>query len=162
MIKTKFYSMKKMIAVMGIVLVSTCFVSCKKDAPPVVEDPIVRTDDPPKEMFPESEYALTTETYIEEEDIKSIIKKGRACFWDNYSNTLRDCGDWYLLSAKKYWGIYQGKVYISKSKDWYVIQAEKVLNAQAAVQNKGAAIGQTCNSCEHPFTNYGWISWVQQ
>lgn len=151
--------MKKVFAVMAIL--SLFAQSCKKDAPVAPVETVIYTDTPPRDMFDDGQYLSTYRVYIETADTDSATKKGYGCFYDNNTGQQRDCSQWYLLSAKKYWGIFQGKVYVSKSKNWYVLQANVVLDAENNAKKKGAAIGYTCDGCNHPFNNFGWINGIE-
>jgi hypothetical protein len=150
--------MKNVIASMAILCLFAT--SCKKET--IIVETIVYTDDPPRDMFPANQYAQSYKVYIDNTSIENPETKGWSCFWDQNTGQQRDCSDWYVISAKKFWGFYKGKIYVSASKDWYCIQDRALLQAQTTVRKKDMALGYTCEGCQHPFGNYTWISGIEQ
>jgi len=154
--KLKFNNMKKMIAFLA--MTSLFFVGCKKDAP--IVETIVRTDDPPRDMFETNQYSVTYKVFVEATDVDKAIKQGYYCNYDQNGRPY-DCGDYYKMPAKKYWGFYKGQTYVSQNWNWYILRANTLLDAQNAIRKKDAAIGYWCNGCQNPF-NADYISGIEQ
>jgi hypothetical protein len=153
--------MKKGIQALALaIILAVTVTSCKKDsiAPtPVVESLIVETDAPPAALWANhDDSGFTYLVYIQKEDLAAKNSKGYSCA--QYNN---DCGDWYQFPTKKYFGIYQGKIYISKSKVTVIAIADDILKMQDDIDRKGNSMGNLClgNGCPNPFQAFGTRIW---
>lgn len=140
--------------------------SCKKEVTIVEESSIVFTDDPPKEMFGVNQiYGESYETYITQKQIDDAQNRGYNCisFFDPNTNqySYQQCGNWYIMRTQKFWGMYQNKLYVSKSIQNYVVDPNTFLTAIDVVKRKQTGIGAICNGCQNPFGMRDQITWVK-
>ncbi len=140
------------------------FTSCKKDdVKPKAESLIVETDEPPVELWSNaSQVGFNYRVYIQQEDLDKKIDRGYACYNQQYAG---ECGNWYSFTSKKYFGIYRGKIYISKSKFPMVTNGDELVKIQDDVTRKESAIGNYCNGsgdCGNPFSQFGDRVWLYE
>ncbi len=136
-------------------------VSCTKETFPEPKSNIIFTDDPPTTLFSAgTPYGVTHSSWIDTMTINTAKQQGYHCI--NNNGNSYDCGQWYVVSARKYWGIIGDKIYVSKSKDWYAISPNVFLQALSIVRSKATGIGQLCLwGCQNPLGLPGMITWVQ-
>jgi hypothetical protein len=132
----------------------TLFSSCQKEDE--IIPGIIYTNDPPEEIFGNSIYATTNKCWIEKNDFTISAKNlgwNTNQFWDQERQyyVSYDSGEWYLVPARKYWGIMNGIIYLSESKDWYVMSPQNYLDGWNNVQKKNTIVGYSCTGCQNPF-----------
>ncbi len=128
------------------------FASCsKKEQIIVPESNVKSTDKPPKELFaPGAAYGQTYRVWVDSALVLDAIIMPWQCSWS--SGTPADCGYWYIVPVKKYWGIMNGYTYVSNSIDWIQISPNnEYIQMLDAVKRKGTAIGYLCNNCNGPW-----------
>ncbi|MEI6352338.1 MAG: hypothetical protein WCO35_00135 [Candidatus Nomurabacteria bacterium] len=127
--------MKKVSFFSVLVLAVITFTSCNKTTllPSVVE-----TDNPPKELWAPNQIYLQAYTgYAKSEDLSSQELKGYYAPCQGAQSTFQQ-GYWYLLQVHKYYGIYEGTIYISKERINCAIMGDNLLMVQEAVNRTGA------------------------
>lgn len=136
------------------VLFIAVLTSCEKEDGP--EPGIVYTNNPPEEIFGNNVYANTNKCWLEESDFTISVKDlgwNSSQYYDeqNQKFVYYDSGEWHLVSARKFWGIMNGIIYLSESKDWYVMSPQNYLDGWNVIQKKGTLMGYICNNCQNPF-----------
>ncbi len=152
--------MKKVI--FGMLLIVIAFsTACKKDVP-VSPEPIIYTDSPPASLFaPGAPYGITYNCWVDNKSISAAKIQNYLCNYDYYSGTWYDCGNWFLLPVKKYWGIIDNVIYVSNTQDWHSISPNTFIQASDVVKRKSTGVGQICNGCPNPLGAPGMVSYVQ-
>lgn len=136
------------------VLFIVVFTSCEKKEE--LKPGIVYTNNPPEKIFGNNVYASVNKCWLEESDFtisaKNLGWKSNQ-YWDEQGQKFvyYDSGEWHLVLARKFWGIMGGIIYLSESKDWYVMSPQNYLNGWNMVQEKGTIIGYSCTGCQNPF-----------
>lgn len=155
--------MKKIFAFLGIIALSV-FTSCTKEI--IKEEPaVVYTDDPPKEIWGINQvYKQTNQGLLTAKEIAEAQNRGYNCsqWYDQNTGQWQtyDCGNYYLISVYDYYGLYKGKIYVSRSKKTVSIFGTLLLNAQETVKAKDAAIVDQCSQCWNPVGAQVTITYV--
>ena len=141
-----------LLLVLGVMVLSILLDSCQKYES--LEPGIVYTDYPPESLF-QNGYAESYRLWIEKSDYSNTKDRGQGCltYYDNNTgNTITSqCGVWKLLPAKKFWGIKDGIMYISKSQDWYLLSPELYYNSRDLIEKRGTLVGYMCINCDTPW-----------
>lgn len=135
-------------------IITLSFSSCEKDEE--LKPGIVYTNNPPEEIFGDNVYANTNKCWLETTDLTASAKNlgwNENQYYDEYNQRFvsYDSGDWYLVPARKFWGIMNGIIYLSESQDWYVINPQNYLEGWNNVKIKKTIIGYICTGCQNPF-----------
>ena len=151
---------------MFIAIVALASTSCNKTGTEVKQvaiETVSYTDDPPKELFGVNEtYATARTAYLTDTSITNAEYKGERC--NGYDPTTGQCQDrdfWYLVPARKFWGIYKAKIYISISKDWYGVRVSTLEQGKEKIKRTGSATAWICRQCQNPFGTDNYISGIQ-
>ncbi|HSE56545.1 MAG TPA: hypothetical protein VLB02_00435 [Candidatus Paceibacterota bacterium] len=156
--------MKKLIllAMVFIASLTSCHKEISEPTPPI-QSGIVKTDNPPASLFSSTPYGNTRYCWIDSGSINQSRAQGQGdlCSWDNYSGTWYDCGLWQLMPVRKYWGIINGVIYLSESKDWYAISPNIFLKAYKIVQSRKTGIGELYAGYQNPIGTPFTIGHVQ-
>lgn len=139
-------------------------ISCQEDELPSIVPGIIYTNDPPEELFSDDPlYANTRQCWLEFSDFenaKSLGYNSNSYYseedesWEYYNS-----GEWYQISARKFWGICDGLIYLSESKDWYIINPNNFIDGKNLIKDRKTLIGHICNGCRNPFdSNMGTIN----
>lgn len=150
--------MKKLVFFFAMIIaLSFFFSSCQEDELPTLVPGIVYTNDPPEELFSDAQlYANSYECWLETADFikaKSLGFNNNSYYSDeNQSWSYYDSGEWYQISGRKFWGIIDGIIYLSESKDWYIIRPEDFVYGKRLIQDRKTMIAYICNGCENPFS----------
>lgn len=113
--------------------------SCTKEI--IADEAIIYTDEPPKELWGLNEiYKETDKGFLSITETETAENKGYGCnVWFDQNTgeaTYYQCGKWYLIPFKKYWGIKDGKLYVSKSTEMAAIFGETLLDVQDNIKRK--------------------------
>lgn len=139
-----------LLALVAIVVLSMTFGSCTKDESFQTLDSILRTDNPPADMF-ESDYNYGEYYYvfIENDDIQNIklygnVQVGTESHFDMNTGafvTNNFYQEFYKISAKKYFGLYKkGQTVVSVSTDFYLIPAYELEQVRILIKRKDATV----------------------
>lgn len=151
----------KRIFFLGLTVVILIFTSCTKEKI-VVEQNIVYTDNPPPVLFPPgTPYGNTYEVWIDSDLFNEKKNNGNLCNYDQMNGTWYDCGFWYSIPAKKYWGILNEKIYVSKSKDWHAVSPNAFVQLFDVIERKKTAIGSMCQNCPNPIGVNNMLTWFR-
>lgn len=145
--------MKKTLFLFVIAIMAFFTNGCKKDKAVTPEALVIFTHDPPKDIWPtEQQYKQTFKVYLQTEDLKSELNRGRQCInWGQLQ-----CQDYYTIDVRSYYGLYNGKLYVEESKKSMVIGAAELLQVEKEVNKKGSVILQLCVNCNGvPFSDLG-------
>jgi len=133
--------MKKLSFLLFVIFSLAILSSCKDDE---VKPGIIYTDNPPKDLFfQEYNYANSYRGWINQTDILQIRKRGNGCTYysdENGKQYSNECGEWELIQVRKYWGIINGVVYLSQSKEWYTLSSEVFVQIKEQVEKRGTLI----------------------
>jgi hypothetical protein len=138
------------------------FTSCKKEELlPEPEPSIIATDNPPASLFPYgTPYGQSNQVWVDSAMFSKAKLQGNMCNFDPWTGQSFDCGLWYLVPAKKFWGILGDKIYVSQSMDWYATSPNVYLQTNDVMRRKKSGIGSSCVNCQNPVGTY-MITWVQ-
>lgn len=143
---------------------------------PLQQSTIIETDDPGPEFFNSIyDYSIqySYRLLITKSDLDSMKLYGNSCeerYYDSEWHTT-NCGDWYIISAHKYWGqkLIDGVVYtyISAGKSTYGIGPNALSFGIGTINNLGMGIGQFSNYINYdydrvPISSIPTIYWIQQ
>jgi hypothetical protein len=109
--------------------------SCTKER---IRSAIVYTDNPPKELWSSNQnYLQTYLGYVERKDFitekKGYFNAPNTGMYQNYQS-----GTWYLMKIRKYYGMINGKIYISNSFENAAVFSETLLDVQDVIERTGA------------------------
>lgn len=127
-----------------------------------LEPGIKYTDNPPEVLFNGNLYATTYRCWIDMESINTAKDQEEGCtrYWDYKDETYHyyNCGMWRMISVKKYWGVIDGIIYLSKSDEWYLISPNQFTEIKSLIENRKTIIGFLCDNCNSPYGEKTLIS----
>lgn len=153
--------MKRTTFVLGVLSVMLFFTSCKKEDLPVPESSnIIFTDNPPDALFTSgTPYGTSYQGWLDS-SINQSKNQGYRCILDPW-NQPYDCGYWFIVPARKYWGLLGDKIYVSQSREWYATSPNVYLLALDVIQRKKTGIAQLCFNCPNGVGTNNTITYVQ-